>query len=354
MKKTTILMVAVLLVFSVFLAACGGGTNESPSANSGNNSSASNNGGDQNTEEKTFVFKAGHSLTEEHPYHLALLQMAKNVEERTNGIVKFEIYPLSQLGAERELTEALTLGSADMNITSTGPLPNFYKPIGVVDLPFLFESREHAYKVLDGEIGQELLKGLESAGLVGLAWAENGFRHITNGKKDITSPEDLKDLKIRTMENPIHLAAFEAMGAKPTPMAWTEALTALQQGVVDAQENPAIVADQYKLYESNQSHMSLTGHVYSPSVILFSKVVWDTIPEEYQNIIREEAKKAGDYERELIAQMEQDSLKTLEEKGVKIIKDIDKQAFRDAIKPVYDEYGKEFGEDLIEKILNTK
>ncbi|MCF6094838.1 TRAP transporter substrate-binding protein [Microaerobacter geothermalis] len=352
-KKWLFILTMVMLISVLVLSACGG--------NQSNNTAPTTDGGDKPKEEvkptddgKTYLFKAGHSLTEDHPYQLALVQFAKAVEDRTNGKVKFEIYPLSQLGAERELTEALTLGTADMSISSTGPISNFYPQMGVVDLPFLFESREQAYKVLDGEVGQELLKGLESVGIVGLAWAENGFRHITNSKRPIQTPADLKDLKIRTMENPVHMAAFEALGAKPTPMAWTEALTALQQGVVDAQENPAIVADKYKLYEANQKFMTLTGHVYSPAIMMFSKAVFDTLPNEYQQIIREEAKKAGDYERELIAKMEQDSLNVLKEKGVQIIENVDKKPFRDAIKPVYEKYGKQFGEDLIDKIINTK
>lgn len=356
-NKKILLMAIIMLITTLFLAACGGGKET-------NSSSESNNQGETKEKEEqqqakkdegeSFVFKGGHSLTEDHPYHLAMVQFAESVKERTEGKVTFELYPTSQLGAERELTEALTLGTADMSISSTGPISNFSPEMGIVDLPFLFESRDHAYKVLDGEVGQELLAGLDDVGIVALAWAENGFRHITNGKKDITKPEDLNGIKIRTMENPIHLAAFEAMGAKPTPMAWTEALTALQQGVVDAQENPAIVADKYKLYEANQTHMTLTGHVYSPAIWMFSKVSWDKLPKEYQDIIAEEAKKSADYERELITKMEQDSLKVLKEQGVKIIEDVDKQPFRDAIKSVYAEYEDKFGKERIETILNTK
>lgn len=334
-----------VFVFSIVLAGCGNSTE------SGGEKETSTDG---NSEGETFNLKAGHSLTEEHPYHIALVDLAKAVEERTDGKVKIEVFPLSQLGAERELTEALTIGTADMSISSTAPIVNFYPQIGILDLPFLFESREHAYKVLDGEVGQGLLKGLEDVGIIGLSWAENGFRHITNSKRDITKPEDLEGLKIRTQENPIHLDAFTALGAKPTPMAWTEALTALQQGVVDAQENPIVVADTYKLYEANQTYMTLTGHLYSPAVIMFSKATWDKLPAEYQEILKEEAKKAGDRERELIAKSDEESLKVLKEKGVKIIEDVDVVPFREAIKSVYDKYESQFGKDKIDAILNAK
>lgn len=339
------LWIVPMLVLSLILSACGGG---------GSSSAGADGESAEKDDRKTFSLKAGHSLTEDHPYHIGLMELAKNVEKRTEGKVKIEVFPLSQLGAERELTEALTLGTADMSVSSTAPIANFYPEIGIVDMPFLFESREHAYKILDGEIGQELLKGMEDVGIVGLAWGENGFRHITNAKKPINKPEDLKGLKIRTQENPIHLDAFNALGAKPTPMAWTEALTALQQGVVDAQENPIVVADTYKLYEANQKYMTLTGHLYSPAVIMFSKSVWDTLPAEYQDILREESKKAGDQIRDLITKSDEESLKVLKEQGMEIVEEVDVTPFREAIQPVYEKYESQFGKEKLDAILNTK
>ena len=348
MRKKWGFVMSSLLTAALLLTACGGGGQQAaePSGDTGQSGGA----GDG----QSYVFKVGHSLTEDHPYHVAMLDMAKKVEERTSGNVKLEVYPLSQLGAERELTEGLTLGTIDMVITSTAPVTNFYPKLGVLDLPFLFESREHAYKVLDGEIGQSILKDIESANIVGLAWAENGFRHVTNGSKVVKTPADLAGMKLRTQENQIHLAAFEALGAKPTPMAWTEALTALQQGVVDGQENPAIVANTYKLYESNQTQMSLTGHVYSAAMILFSKPVWDTLPADVQTVLAEEAKAAGKLERELMIKMEEESLSVLKENGVTITEDVDKQAFRDAMKPVYEKFADQIDQDLLNQIMNTK
>lgn len=353
-KKWSFVLSGIMSV-SLLLAACGGGGGQQaaqPSGQGGGQPAAQT--GAPSSDGQSYVFKAGHSLTEDHPYHLALKKMAEDVDKRSNGKVKIEVYPLSQLGAERELTEALTFGTADMSITSTAPVTNFYAKLGVLDLPFLFESREQAYKVLDGKVGEEMLKNLESANLVGLAWAENGFRHITNGTKDIKKPEDVSGMKIRTQENPIHLAAFETLGAKPTPMAWTEALTALQQGVVDAQENPAIVAQTYKLYDSKQTHMSLTGHVYSAAMILFSKPVWDKLPADVQQLIAEEAKKAGQYERELMIKMEEEAIANLKAKGVVVTEDVDKKAFREAMKPVYDKFSDQFGKELVDEIVNTK
>lgn len=341
----------LLLAASLMLSACGAKPEANAPApeNGGKAETASAAAGDQ-----SFVFKMGNAQKPEHPYNVVLTEFAKKVEERTNGKVKFELHPMSALGAEREMIEGMQLGTIDSAMVSTGPLANFYPKIGVLDLPFLFSSREQVYKVLDGEIGKGLLKDLESNGLIGLAWAENGFRHITNSKAPIQKPEDLKGLKIRTMENQIHLDAFTAMGANPTPMAWTEALTAMQQGVVDGQENPLVIADTFKLYDLGQKYMTLTNHLYSPAVILFSKTVWDKLPQEYQAIIQEEAKIAGDKERQLIVEADQKAIGELKKHGVEIIENIDAKPFRDAIKPVYEKYQDQFGKDLVDSILNTK
>ncbi len=180
---------------------------------------------------------------------------------------------------------------------------------------------------------------------------ENGYRHITNGKHPVNKPEDLKGLKIRTQENEIHIAAFKALGAQPTPMAWTEALTGLQQGVVDAQENPAIVADQFKLYESKQKYMTLTGHVYSVAMFMMSQKTYDKLPEDLRAIVLEEGQKAGAKQRDLIVEMEKESIQKLKDNGVEIIEDVDLVPFQEAVKPVYAtiEY-----QDLLHQIIDAQ
>jgi tripartite ATP-independent transporter DctP family solute receptor len=347
MKKNALLLI-LLLSLSMVIAACGG-------TQSSNNSSKNEEGGSDSEPTadsgEPIVLQAGHSLPETHPYEIALKEVAKNVEERTNGQVKIETFPNSQIGAERELTEGLKFGSVDIVVSSTAPVTNFVPELGVLDLPFLFESRESAIEVLEGEIGQVLLEKLESQGILGLSWGENGFRHVTNGKHPVESPADLEGLKIRTQENQIHLAAFEALGAQPTPMAWTEALTALQQGVVDAQENPAIVADQFNLFDANQKYMTLTGHVYSAAIFMMSKATYDELPEELRDVVVEELQKAGAKERELIIDMEKDSLVKIKEQGMEILENVDKGPFREAIKTVYDEYE---DQELLTRILEAQ
>lgn len=306
--------------------------------------------GEAKSDEK-FTLQAGHSLPEDHPYHIAFLEMAENVAERTDGRVTIEVFANSEIGAERELTEGLTLGTVDLVMSSTAPVTNFVPELSVLDVPFIFKNRESAVKILEGEIGTKLFDDMKEHGIIGLSWGENGYRHITNGKHPVNSPADLKGLKIRTQENEIHIAAFKELGAQPTPMAWTEALTGLQQGVVDAQENPAIVADQFKLYESKQKYMTLTGHVYSVAMYMMSQKTYDKLPEDLRAIVIEEGQKAGAKERDLIVEMEKESIQTLKDNGVEVIESVDLVPFQEAVQPVYSkiEY-----QDLLNEIIKAQ
>ncbi|WP_205853886.1 TRAP transporter substrate-binding protein [Planococcus maitriensis] len=325
----------VLVGGALALTACGSSEGDTSGGDSG----------------ETFNLQAGHSLPEDHPYHLGFLEMAENVEERTDGRVTIEVFANSEIGAERELTEGMGLGTVDLVVSSTAPVTNFVPELGVLDVPFLFNDRDSAVEILEGEIGDELFTKLEENGIIGLSWGENGYRHVTNAVRPINTPADLEGLKIRTQENEIHLAAFEELGAQPTPMAWTEAITALQQGVVDAQENPAIVADQFSLFDANQQYMSLTGHVYSVAIYMMSQQTYDELPEDLRDIVMEEGQKVGAMERDLIVEMEQESLQNLKDEGMEIIEDIDTAPFQEAVRPVYDQIEHQ---ELLNRILDAQ
>lgn len=325
----------VLVGGALALTACGSSEGDTSGGDSG----------------ETFNLQAGHSLPEDHPYHLGFLEMAENVEERTDGRVTIEVFANSEIGAERELTEGMGLGTVDLVVSSTAPVTNFVPELGVLDVPFLFNDRDSAVEILEGEIGDELFTKLEENGIIGLSWGENGYRHVTNAVRPINTPADLEGLKIRTQENEIHLAAFEELGAQPTPMAWTEAITALQQGVVDAQENPAIVADQFSLFDANQQYMSLTGHVYSVAIYMMSQQTYDELPEDLRDIVMEEGQKVGAMERDLIVEMEQESLRNLKDEGMEIIEDIDTAPFQEAVRPVYDQIEHQ---ELLNRILDAQ
>jgi TRAP-type transport system periplasmic protein len=300
-----------------------------------------------------FDLVEAHTTTQDHPYTLGMVRFAQLVRERTGGRVAVQIHHSRQLGDERQVVEGLQLGTIQLTVTSTGPLGGFVPDMNVVDLPFLFRDSAHAYKVLDGEIGRSLLDRFETVGIKGLAFWENGFRHITTAKKPVVRPADLKGLKIRVMENRVHQAAFRQLGADATPMAWGEVFTSLQQGLLDAQENPIPIVSTFKLYEV-QKYLALTGHVYSPAPLLMSKKAWDRLPPELQQIVQETALEVARIQRQLNRGQEQTQLGELKAKGMVVIEEPDRAAFRAAMQPVFEQFQGQFGQGLVQRIVNTK
>jgi tripartite ATP-independent transporter DctP family solute receptor len=270
----------------------------------------------------------------------------------TKNKVKVDLYPSTQLGNERDLVEGLQLGTIDLVVTSTGPVGGFVPKMFVVDLPFLFRNREHAYKVLDGPIGKDLLAALSAKGIKGLAFWENGFRQITNHVRPIDKPEDLKGIKIRTMENKVHLASFRAFGASPTPMAWSEVYTALQQKTIDAQENPIAIIYHQKIFEV-QKYIALTGHFYSPALLLMSEKTFTGLSKNVQKIMTDIALECATYERNLLRDSEAKQLSELKAKGMQVTTP-DKKPFQDAATSVYKEFEPQFGKEMVDKIIATK
>jgi tripartite ATP-independent transporter DctP family solute receptor len=303
-------------------------------------------------QDKPVSLKLGHAVAPEHPYHLGALKYAELVAQRTKNKVKIDVHPSTQLGNERDMVEGLQLGTIDLVVTSTGPLGGFVPKMFVVDLPFLFRDREHAYKVLDGPIGMDLFAAFSAKGIKGLAFWENGFRQITNNVRPIERPEDLKGIKIRTMENKVHLASFRAFGASPTPMAWSEVYTALQQRTIDAQENPIAIIYHQKIAEV-QKYLALTGHFYSPTPLLMSLKAFDALPKETQKIMLDTAIECATYERNLLRDSEAKQITELKTKGMQVTTP-NKKPFQDAAAPVYKEFESQFGKDLIDKIVATK
>jgi TRAP-type transport system periplasmic protein len=301
---------------------------------------------------QTWTFKLGTATAPDHAYNVAARKFAELVAQRTGNKVKIDTYPATQLGSERDMIEGLQLGTVDFVVTSTGPVGGFVPKMFVVDLPFLFRDREHAYKVLDGQIGKGLLDALSVKEIKGLAFWENGFRQITNNIRPIEKPEDLKGIKIRTMENKIHLAAFRAFGASPTPMAWGEVYTALQQGTIDGQENPIAIVSTSKLFEV-QKYLALTGHFYSPALLLMSIKAYNLLPEDTRKIILDTAVECAAFERNLLRDDEAKQLEELKAKGMQVTTP-SKKPFQDAAAPVYKEFEAQFGKAMIDEILATK
>ena len=203
--------------------------------------------------------------------------------------------------------------------------------------------------MLDGEIGDELLVKIDENQLVGLAWSENGFRHVTNSQRPVTTPADLDGLKLRTMENRVHMQAFSEMGAAPTPMAFPELFTALQQGVVDGQENPITVIVASKFWEV-QDHVSLTGHVYSPAVILASPILMDGLGEEERAWFYEAADATAEATRAEVNRLEEAGVALLRENGMEVVTEVEKAPFSELAQPAYAVYTDEYGTELVERI----
>ncbi len=299
------------------------------------------------------TMKMNISIGQNSHYGVAIDTFAKEVEKRTGGRYKIQNFYSGALGAERESIEAVQLGTLDLTMTSTGPVPNFVPEVAILDIPFLFKDYAQARGTLDGPIGQDMLGKFPSKGIVALAWGENGFRHMTNNKRSVSAPDDLKGLKMRTMENPVHMQAYKAFGIIPTPMAFTEVFTALQQGTVDGQENPLSVISAAK-FSQVQKHITLTGHVYSPALLLMNKGKWDKLSAADKQAFAESAKEAVKANRARIDEDEKRVVAELKAQGMTVVEVVDKGKFQTALEPTFVEFGKKFGQDNINKIKNAK
>jgi len=299
------------------------------------------------------MLKIGYATSKESHYGVGSTVFCDEVERGTQGRYKCQHFANSALGGEREQIEALQLGTQDLLNTSTGPVGNFVPEMRVVDLPFLFRDYAHARKVLDGPIGQDMLAQFPKHGLVALAWTENGFRQMTNNKRDIVKPSDAAGLKMRTMENKVHMEGYRTFGIMPTPMAFPELFGALQQGTVDGQENPIPVILSSK-FAQVQKHLSMTNHVYSPALLLISPRTWTKISAADKTVFLEAARKGAAAQRKKVNDDEDQGIAQLEKAGMTVTRNVDSAAFREAIKPAYVSYAKEFGADRIKQIQDVQ
>ncbi|RZL42109.1 MAG: DctP family TRAP transporter solute-binding subunit [Variovorax sp.] len=302
---------------------------------------------------QTTTLKIGYATSKESHYGVGSTVFCDEIEKGTQGRYKCQHFANSALGGEREQIEAIQLGTQDLVNTSTGPVGNFVPEVRIVDLPFLFRDYDHARKVMDGPIGQDLLTKFPAKGIIALAWTENGFRHMTNNKRDIVKPTDAAGLKMRTMENKVHMDGYRTFGILPTPMAFPELFGALQQGTVDGQENPIPVILASK-FSQVQKHLSMTGHVYSPALLLLSPKVWNKLSDADKKVFVAAAQTAAVAQRKKVNDDENSGIALLESQGMKVTRNVDGAAFREALKPAYVGYAKEFGADNIKKITDVK
>ena len=290
---------------------------------------------------KSRVIKLAHVVNEKDAFNVAAVKFKEVVEEKSGGKIKVEIHPNAELGDERTLIEGMQQGTIDMGVITDGPIANFLPEIAVFEMPFLFGTPDEAYHILDGSTGQKVLNDLEKVNLHGLAFAERGFRNLTNSKRPVKTAADVKGLKIRLMENPLYVDTFKALGANAVPMAWGDCLTALKQGTIDGQENPVVVIYSFKLWES-QKYMTMDRHTYAPATILMGLKLWKSLTPEEQKLFTKAAEAGRDAARKYDNDNEAAQLTEIK-KHMQVIEDPDLASFREAVKPVYAKYGPKFG-----------
>lgn len=336
-KKLSLLTITLLLISSLILGGCGGGQKqEEKKGTSG---------------DKAIVLKLGHVQPDKDLWHIASLKFAELVSQKTNGTVKIEVFPGSQLGNDRDMAEGLQMGSVDFALIA-GVLGNFEPTIQLLELPYLFHDEEHLRRVLDGPIGKEIFERLlKNANIRVLAWWNRGPRQTTSNKP-INSVADIKGLKIRLPEIPPMIAAWKAMGANPTPMAFGEVYTALQQGVIDAQENPIPIIYSNRFYEV-QKYLALTNHKYEYVTIAMSEKTYQKLTPEQQKAIEEAAKEAAEYHNRLVKENTDKMLEELKAKGMQVTTP-NTEEFARLARTAHAEFANKYGKELYERIINTK
>lgn len=301
---------------------------------------------------KQYTLRLAHICNEGHPIHQGSLLFKKTVEEKTNGAVKVEIFPNATLGSAPEFTEQIFLGAVDLGLCTSGQLQNFVPEYAVVMTPFLFEDYDHAHRTLDGEAGELLAEMAKKKGFIVLSDWEWGFRAITNSKRPINTPEDLKGLRMRVPSEMQLQETFKALGTHNTVVAFPELYMALAQGVVDGQCNPISTIYDQKFFET-QKYLAITNHSYNSAMLIMSKRVWDRLPADYQKILKDAAIEAAPLVRRLTIESEQKLIEEMAALGM-VVTYPDLEAFRiqtqPAIAPIAKFAGEEFTAQFLEYV----
>ncbi len=332
MKRKKILAGILSCVMIAAMAGCGGtgpaATSKAAAGTTGAETSAKDTGSAPAASDgEKMVFTITHIGAEDHQYNLACEKINELLQEKTSGRISVQIFPNAQLGAEREIVEGIIMGSIDMGIvTMDGVVPSWVPDTSVMSIPYLFENKEQAYDALDHYIGPKLAPAYEAAGIKCLGFVELGFRHFTNNKKPVHTAEDMEGLIIRVQESPVWFGLCDAVGAVATPVAINELYTALQQGVVDGQENPLGTIVTSKFYEV-QDYLTLDGHTYGAGSIFMNLNKWNSLSAEDQAIFQECVEQVIPKQRALVDQMETEWLQTLVDSGIQVDESPDRETF---------------------------
>jgi tripartite ATP-independent transporter DctP family solute receptor len=292
----------------------------------------------------------GHGAAPGNPRSVAAEEFAKLVEEKTGGEVKINIAGSEQLGNDVAMLTSLRTGALDLTANSQGAASGLVPELSALGLPFLFDNAEAAFQVLDGPVGEELSERFAELGIITLDWWDNGIRHVTTKETAVTKPSDLEGLKIRTPADPVTIDIFQALGAATEQIAFSELYVALQQGVVDGQENPLANIASSKLYEVTP-HISLTAHKWEVTPFLASQIGWARLTPEQQEAVKEAAQEAGELQRQLMRESDKELLAEFQANPEVDVHEIDREAFKEATTPVIESWKqKEFG-DFVGRVV---
>ncbi|MGF6174414.1 TRAP transporter substrate-binding protein [Ensifer sp. 4252] len=283
-----------------------------------------------------------------HPQVMGMEKFAELVKDKSGGKIEVKLFPGGVLGGDVQTVSALQGGVIEMTVLNAGILAGNVKQFGAVDLPFLFNNGEEADKVMDGPFGTSLANLLPDTGLVGLGYWELGFRNLTNNRHPVTKLEDIKGLKIRTIQSPIPIELFNNLGANAVPLPYTELYTALETGTVDGQENPAANILNAKFYEV-QKYMTVTRHQYNPQIVLISKKFWDGLNDEEKAVLQASATEARDYQRQASREFDAKAIADIKATGMEVseLSPEETQKLRDAVKPMIEKFSAEIGPDTV-------
>lgn len=296
------------------------------------------------------TIKFGYGIAEDHPLGQGVNKFSQVVSDKSGGQIKVKGYAQNVLGSETQMISAAQGGVQEMVGTSSAPIAGIIKEFALFDFPFLFADEQQADAVLDGPVGRQLLDKLAEKGLVGLCFWETGFRMVTNSRHPIATAEDIKGLKIRTMQNPVYIEAFNSLGANAVPMPFTELYTAMETRAVDAQENPYGIIEAAK-FDEVQKYLSATKHAYSPFVVMVSKKFWDKLTADEKKILQDACVEAQAYQRQLNREQNAKIVEELQNRGMEFneIPPEEREKMQQQLKPVIDKYAKEVGEDLVKQ-----
>lgn len=301
---------------------------------------------------KDRTIRVSHVVPKDHPFQVGIDKFAEILAQKTGGKLKMRGFPDGQLGAELQSISAAQGGVLEMTLVSTAAAASVVKEFGVFDLPFLFTDYKEVDLLLDGPVGRRLLERLQEKNLVGLCYFENGFRHVTNSRRPITKADDLKGLKIRTIQNAVFIDIFNTLGANATPMPFTEVFTALESKAIDGQETPYSNIYGNKFYEVTK-YISNTGHIYGGAVVLAGKKFWDQLSSAEQKLMQDTCNTARDFERNFQRTEDPKLLAQIRAKGgiYTELSSAERARMREMLKPVYDKYARTLGEDVVRQTL---